>query len=413
MDNFNLTNSTARTQDSASSHRASFTNIAIEVHQDAFAIPLISGGPLIAALWRSPNHSHQISVRDKKTNKFKSLPVNNNDEALHLANTYSNSNCDAYFSCAEFQDSTNRTASNAIGAWALWMDLDCGESKAANKHGYLNCADALSALKNFCNVTGLPLPTHLVCSGSGLHVYWVLDKFLVRETWQSYATKLKTLTKSFRFLADPSRTSDIASLLRIPGTMNHKSNLPKPVTLLLSSDHFLNQENVLAAIDLAYGQLNIVNVPLYSHDASIDETTRFNNTICTAEKNPPDIDLLASALSTLDPDCDESVWALRRLAPIAREAKVHLEHEEQLYQLCRAWSSGTLRGVISHKWTTPGGNGLTGEAYFDTAWTRFVKSTYAGKPTTLHTIYFDAIGAGWIAPIERFEVIANSIGGKK
>jgi hypothetical protein len=201
--------------------------------------------------------------------------------------------------------------------------------------------------------------------------------------------------------------------LRMPGTLNFKSNEPKPVTLRHSSDHFLNQEKVLSAIDSAYQKLEKTRVQLPSHEASTVANTSSNDTSCAAENDSLQMDKLASALSVLDPDCEESIWSLRRIAPMVREAKKHPEYAEQLYQLCRDWSSGKLRGVLSHKWVTPGGNGVAGEDYFDKVWHRFLKSNYAGRPTTIHSIYFDASNAGWITPEEQFEIITTDIEERK
>jgi hypothetical protein len=62
---------------------------------------------------------------------------------------------------------------------------------------------------------------------------------VVRDEWLSYAWKLKALNKACGFLADDSRTADIASVLRIPGTLNHKFTPPRPVTLEYASDDYI------------------------------------------------------------------------------------------------------------------------------------------------------------------------------
>jgi hypothetical protein len=69
---------------------------------------------------------------------------------------------------------------------------------------------------------GLAPPTLRVDSGGGLHVYWVLDEPIARKVWQSIARKFSALAKQHGLLADPARTADIASVLRIPGTWNYK-----------------------------------------------------------------------------------------------------------------------------------------------------------------------------------------------
>ncbi len=111
---------------------------------------------------------------------------------------------------------------------------------------------------------------------------------------------------------------------------------------------------------------------------------------------PSELHKLASALCVLNPDVEECVWSLRRIAPLARAARENPDLATDLYMLARAWSSGELRGLASKAWTTPGGNGLTGECYFEILWKRFLTDNYVGG-CTLGTIYFDAKQEGWKA----------------
>ena len=133
---------------------------------------------------------------------------------------------------AEYKTPDSRKAPNAAGAWGFWMDVDVGEDKAKSGKGYASIEEARQSLQEFCMKASLPFPNYVVCSGSGLHVYWALTGFIEREQWQETARQLKALTKAHGFLADDSRTADIASVLRVPGTMNYKTNPPKEVVLL-------------------------------------------------------------------------------------------------------------------------------------------------------------------------------------
>lgn len=123
---------------------------------------------------------------------------------------------DAYHACAAFKTDQNRRAANALCAKAFWLDIDAGEGKP-----YATANNAISACDNFCNRTNLPLPG-LVRSGGGIHAYWVLAQPLDVGTWVSIAGHLKLLVQAHGFHADPSRTADIASILRPPGTKNYK-----------------------------------------------------------------------------------------------------------------------------------------------------------------------------------------------
>ena len=59
-------------------------------------------------------------------------------------------------------------------------------------------------------------------SGNGLHVYWPLDRLLSPDEWRAGALRLKLACKAHGLNADESRTTDISSILRPPGTHNRK-----------------------------------------------------------------------------------------------------------------------------------------------------------------------------------------------
>jgi hypothetical protein len=88
---------------------------------------------------------------------------------------------------------------------------------------------------------------------------------------------------------------------------------------------------------------------------------------------------------------------------MAGEARKYPDYCEALYEMAKSWSSGELRGIESKKWRTPGGNGLTGEDFFEVTWQRFLTNSYDGTPVTLGTIYFDAKAAGWCTPVDPAE----------
>ena len=132
------------------------------------------GKQLLDALWRSPDLCHQLGTLDRQNHRFKNLPVDGVADAIEQALKLSSEGTEVYFACAEYKSPDNRVAANASGACAFWMDIDCGEDKAAAGKGYATVEDAEVALSKFCKDTGLPLPTHIVHSGGGLHVYWVV-----------------------------------------------------------------------------------------------------------------------------------------------------------------------------------------------------------------------------------------------
>jgi hypothetical protein len=151
-----------------------------------------------------------------------------------------------YHACASFNEALNdppgtaarekrfgRTQRNARGAQSFWLDIDAGQGK-----DYSSQVAAHDAVMLFCQKTGLPLPI-IVDSGWGLHVYWPRKQMLDHETWTYYARGLKNLCHKHGLRADPSRTIDIASVLRTPGTHNRKHGTVREVTV---DPEFLNIE---------------------------------------------------------------------------------------------------------------------------------------------------------------------------
>jgi len=282
------------------------------------------------------------------------------------------------------------------------MDIDCGEDKAAAGKGYATTENARKALIEFSDITGLPKATHIVHSGGGLHAYWAVYDLVTRDTWQSYAKKLKAVAKACGFLVDPSRTADIASVLRVPGTLNHKFSPPRTVSMEYASDELIEWQDLSDAIDHAHDRLcDVVSTKKNSRSSSAATSKTTGN---ADVYGPPELDKLASALTRLDPDCDEETWKLRRIAPLADAARNYPDYAGDLYELAWSWSSGELSGTASTAWKTPGGNGLTGEEVFDDVWLRFLEGRYIGAPVTLGTIYYDARQVG-CDPEDQFKII--------
>lgn len=150
--------------------------------------------------------------------------------------------CSTYHACASYNQSPYfdenrgrrvcRVKENWCNARALWVDIDCGETKAAEGKGYATQQDAFKAIADFVKTYGFPKPT-LVSSGYGVHVYFTLDSDLGPGDWVPMAQTLKDLLVKHGVLADPSRTADFASILRPAGMTNAKDPTnPKQVKVL-------------------------------------------------------------------------------------------------------------------------------------------------------------------------------------
>lgn len=350
---------------------------------------------LFTALWRSVDRSHILAVRNTESNGFHHITDVVAQSAMAKALEVSRRAQDVYFACAEYETGANRTAANASGAWGFWADIDCGDKKANEGKGYADAEQGLAALAKFCYDSGLPKPNILINSGSGIHAYWTLAAFVAKDDWQGYARKLKAVMAKVNFLADPSRTADIASVLRIPGTLNHKYDPPLPVKALQVSDQHIANGSMFAAIDAAHTRLcAVVGVtPQAMRPAVGVETT---SSAQVKSYGPLNLEQIGSALLALDPDCDDYTWKFHRICPLAREAKLHPERADELQALARDWSSGALRGVPARFWTTPGAtNQLTGEQVFEQVWNRFMTTDHQGRQATVGTLFKHASELGW------------------
>lgn len=150
--------------------------------------------------------------------------------AQHIAKLVA-SGSSVYYACASYitkegiKDANGknrkRVTENACKAKALWIDIDCGAEKAAVGKGYPTQTEACKAIVDFCKQVGIQLPI-LISSGYGIHAYWPLQCALTPSQWSNFATRLRAVLDFYGVKHDPSRTTDIASILRPVGALNHK-----------------------------------------------------------------------------------------------------------------------------------------------------------------------------------------------
>jgi hypothetical protein len=124
-----------------------------------------------------------------------------------------------------------RGAMNALKVKSIWIDIDVGTSLPNKPPKYATVEKALAAFLLFQKTVGLPTPSAIVFSGGGVHVYWISDLALTPAEWAPYASGLKNLLLTNAVRCDAGLTTDIARILRVPGTQNHKYDPPKPVQL--------------------------------------------------------------------------------------------------------------------------------------------------------------------------------------
>jgi hypothetical protein len=148
------------------------------------------------------------------------------EDVVHVADQLSNNKHDTYFGLATFIDGRSRRVNNAQLLKSFFLDLDCGVGKP-----YPSQVEGLQALKAFVKEAKLPRPL-VVSSGRGIHAYWPLVEAVDPAQWLPVASALKELCVELKLHADPAVTSDVARVLRIPGTKHYKDDPPRDVEIL-------------------------------------------------------------------------------------------------------------------------------------------------------------------------------------
>lgn len=155
---------------------------------------------------------------------------------------------------------------------ALVLDIDAGEGKP-----YSDYTVAATATHEALMSLGFK-PEHysLVCSGGGVHTYVKLEDLLEAKAWERLATKFKRAVLSKNLQIDPSKTTDIALVLRPAGTLNFKKSQPRAVDFIHKASETISFEEldkILADYDvnpelkssytLPFGEtsLNFDNIP--------------------------------------------------------------------------------------------------------------------------------------------------------
>ena len=120
-----------------------------------------------------------------------------------------------------------READKAFALKSLFLDIDVGDDKP-----YKSSTEARAALDEFLIKARLPIPSLIVSSGGGLHVYWAFTEAPPVAKWRPLAEALKNAVEQHGLKADPAVIADAARVLRPPDTFNTKDDGRRPVVIL-------------------------------------------------------------------------------------------------------------------------------------------------------------------------------------
>ena len=192
-----------------------------------------------------PEQGHRVAEHKRASAQGMRRDFAASNEALfEVALQRDREGSDAYHGCAAYREALNnpkgtpekdrrygRTKRNVLGAQALWLDGDLHDPRSHPEIPYRTTDELLHALGKFCIVAGLPRPIIVLSGSGGAHIYWPSAQMLDRATWERYARGLKQLCIKHGFVVDHVRTTDIASILRVPFTHNRKGGKVRPVEI--------------------------------------------------------------------------------------------------------------------------------------------------------------------------------------
>lgn len=188
-----------------------------------------------------------------------------------------------------------RSADHAVKMKSLFLDSDL--------KNYGSKEEWVKAFSKFLKDTGLPKPTMMVYSGGGFHIYWTLLEPLPVNKWLPLAYALAEATKRHGFECDTQCTIDAARILRIPGTLNHKYNPPRKVTLLgnvLDFDYLNSKlETVLEPYKVPVPVSNSMMTILPPRTA-LQGTSDLSSGVDLSGMAPVDLDTLAAQCGFID-----------------------------------------------------------------------------------------------------------------
>lgn len=230
-----------------------------------------------------------------------------------------------YHACASYKEASYidgsgkprfRVQENAHKLKSFFADIDCGEKKAADGSGYITKNEAIKAVNSFLRDHDLPLPTFILDSGHGLHLYWALTEAIDADIWTKTATMLDALFKASGLLVDPARTKDSASVLRPPGTTNCKDPDNHKGIVLKYRGGLVSFENFSGAITSAAGKLGIrpEAAEIFATPANVNRRIDNSDLISKPEYPPSDANIISDRCAQIrrfrETGCDgsEPVW---------------------------------------------------------------------------------------------------------
>lgn len=155
---------------------------------------------------------------------------------------------DVYMSVAQFCGGYRRTADRVLSFGATAADIDDHTGSPCDPDRMWR------EVRAFLEQDGVPLPSAVVASGRGLHLWWTYSRCIpgiAAPRWRALQSALAG--KLSRLGADPSWV-DAARVLRLPDTVNSKTGTEAEI-IFFSTEQFDFEELFAAAAPIARREL--------------------------------------------------------------------------------------------------------------------------------------------------------------
>lgn len=169
---------------------------------------------------RFPEHDiiYFAEKSDEGKMRQEAIPSQKVRDAIATGNLVVTGN-DIYIAPNGFADDKGRQKDNVRHLNAFFTDIDFHKSK---KYKNMKPEEVVASILQQCKSHNMPIPSLIICTGHGLHVWWLLAQPVdVRfmPVWDEIQTEI---FQEFKAYGADAAAKDASRYLRIPGTNNNK-----------------------------------------------------------------------------------------------------------------------------------------------------------------------------------------------
>jgi len=207
-------------------------------------------------------NNETIEIRYKSKNGRMESFFSNDLEEINKKVEVLKTHNDIYFGIAPRKNTDSGKKGNCSSISSLWVDIDCGQD-GHKKSSFFESKEAALA-----HIRKLPIvPSVIVDSGNGLHLYFFVNEKLILD--EETILSVEKANRQLGLIYGGDSVHNVDRIMRMPGTQNHKNDIPKDCKVLeynpdqIYSANFLIEEELLNINWDRISKVKISNVPVY------------------------------------------------------------------------------------------------------------------------------------------------------